>query len=76
MTLEWEECDKSGRLIANGDIGQYWIDEQAWTYLTLVTTDFAGINQEKIGTFNTVDDAKEYAEAYDSKRLDDSHYEG
>lgn len=60
--MEWSEHDLSGHLLAIGDDGAktYWIDEQAWVYLSV--SDFTGIRV--IGTFHSVEDAKAEAEEH------------
>ena len=65
--LEFEEHDESGHLHAEGIKGQYWIldVDLAWTYLQRVNIDAAGANVEKLGTFNSIEDAIEEANTLD-----------
>ena len=55
--MEFKRNEISGQLVADGERGQYWIDEQAWTYVTMVYVDKTGPKVDKIGTFNNVEDA-------------------
>ena len=64
--MEWNECEVSGQLKAEGVKGQYWIDDQAWTYLELVTVDAAGPRIEKVGSYTDLDAAKKGAGIYDN----------
>ena len=63
--LDFYECEISGYLRANGEKGEYWIYENAWTYLERVTPTPGGPHIEKLGTFNSADEAKLHAELVD-----------
>ena len=55
--MQFEECEISGNLVAEGITGQFWILEGAWNYLERVTPTAAGPKVEKIGCFCDEDDA-------------------
>jgi len=64
--LDFIEEEQSGQLVAYSEttIGKsYWIDEGVWTYLTVVQGDRAGPNIGKPEVFNTIEDAKQAAQA-------------
>ena len=65
--IDWVECEDSEHLKAEGKKGQYWIEELAWTYVRLVTSDSAGINEKKLGAFNSVEDAKHFVKVFDTQ---------
>lgn len=66
--LEWIECDVSGHLRAIGIKGEYWIMQEAWTYLELVSSLTAGPNITKLGgAFDSVEEAQAFAELEDAK---------
>ena len=64
--LEFEECEQSGNLKAEGIKGQYWMMTEAWTYVELVNPTPAGPKVEKVGTFNDVEDAKNFVNVFDT----------
>ena len=64
--LEFEECELSGNLRANGDKGTYWLMSEAWSYLELVTPTPAGPKIEKLGSFNNDEDAIDEANRFDT----------
>jgi len=66
MKLNFEKCDISGQLKAEGNKGQYWIEEMAFTYVKLLEIiSKRGPVITNIGTFNTVEDALEFVEIFD-----------
>ena len=60
--LVWEKCEVSGQLKAEGVKGQYWIDEKAWSYLSIVSVDSTGPYISKLGQFHDINEAKEVAQ--------------
>lgn len=69
--MEFETCEISGQLKAEGERGQYFVNEQAFTYVKIVTVDAEGPNIESIGCFTTVEDAIEYINVYDKGEGDE-----
>ena len=67
--LDWDEVeDYSDVYQSIGNKGQYFIAEGAWCYLTLRTGDYAGPREITLGgNFDSVEEAKAFAEAHDSK---------
>ncbi len=65
--IDWEECELSGNLKADGKKGQYWIMAEAWTYVELVNPTPAGPKVEKAGSFNSVEDAKHFVNTFDTQ---------
>ena len=64
--LEFEECEISGNLRANGSHGTYWLMSEAWSYLELVTPTPAGPKIEKLGSFDSDEEAIEEANRFDT----------
>ena len=70
--IEWEECELSGNLKADGKKGQYWIIDQAWTYVDLVNPTPAGPTVKRLRTapyenFTSVEDAKHFVNTFDTQ---------
>lgn len=64
--LDFEECEFSGHLRANGSKGEYWIMDEVEVYVERMTPVPHGIVTERIGgEFDTIDDAKAFAELED-----------
>lgn len=58
MDLEWKRCDISGQLKAKSKKCTYWVDEQAWTYLSKTGINEQGPYIEQLGQFHNVEDAQ------------------
>lgn len=65
--MEFEECEVSGHMRASGEKGEYWVMEEAWTYLERINPTPAGPKVEQLGTFNTPAEAMEAAEGFDKE---------
>lgn len=65
--MDFRECEISGQLVADGNKGQYWINEGAWTHLERVTPTPAGPEIQKLGTFNDVELATDEANKLDGE---------
>lgn len=63
--MNFKECKISGQLVAQGDKGQYWIEELAWFYLTQVYVDNSGPFISELGGYRSLEEAKQAAEDYD-----------
>lgn len=63
--LEFETEPLSLQLVAQSETHpyrSYWIDEGAWSYVTIVEGDRAGPIIRKPERFNSIDEAKAYCE--------------
>ena len=67
--IEFNECEVSGQLKADGCMGQYWIDEQKNVELTRVTSSPAGPRSLLLARCKTVEEAIEIAERLDKSKL-------
>lgn len=63
--MNFKECKISGQLVAQGDKGQYWIEDLGWAYLKSIEIGINGPIVEDLDTYNSVEEAKQAAEAYD-----------
>ena len=70
--IDFEECEVSGHLKGDGKKGQYWIMDDDWKYLELVTIDAAGPNIKKLGAFHAIDDAVATANLHDEAAANQS----
>lgn len=69
--LEFETEPLSLQLVAQSETHpyrSYWIDEGAWSYVTIVEGDRAGPIIRKSKTFFTVDEAKRYCQAQERQK--------
>ena len=66
--IEFEECEHSGNLKGDGDKGQYWIMELGWAYVELVNPTPGGPKVEKLGAFDSVEDAKHFVNVFDTQK--------
>ena len=64
--MEWNKCRVSGQLTAVGKSAQYFIYEGAWFYLKWVEVDVHGPQISEEFTFNSLEEAKQYALEYDN----------
>ena len=66
--LDWSTCDLSGHLIAYGQKGTYWINEESRMYnLYRETGDAAGPNTEELGCHGSQDNAKRAAGMFENE---------
>lgn len=58
--MDFKRNEISGQLVADGEKGQYWIDEKAWTYVKMVYVNKNGPEIIKLGKFNDAEQAIEF----------------
>ena len=63
--MEFEECETSGDLVADGERGVYVIIDGFWSFLSIETSDYAGENSTPLGAFKTAKEAMAHAELHD-----------
>lgn len=64
--LDFEECETSGNMRADGNKGTYWMITEAWTTVELVKPTPAGPKVEKVGVFNDAEDAIKFTNTFDN----------
>ena len=67
--MEFKECEISGQLVADGEKGQYWIDDSKGVELIRVTSTYAGPDSVTLARVSTVDDAVDIANRLDEAGL-------
>ena len=63
--MDWEEDELSGHLRAIGNNGEYWVLDLDTVYLERVNPTPAAPDIEKLGTYETVEEATAEAEEWD-----------
>ena len=67
--MEFTECEESGQLVATGDKGQYWINEDEFVELARMIPTPAGPDSVMLGVFKTVECAIKTANQLDEAGL-------
>ena len=67
--MEFKECEISGQLVADGEKGQYWIDDSKGIELIRVIATAAGPYSVTLARVSTVEDAVDIANRLDEAGL-------
>lgn len=67
--MEFKECEISGQLVADGEKGQYWIDDSKGVELIRVIATAAGPDSVTLARVSTVEDAVDIANRLDEAGL-------
>ncbi len=67
--LEFTECEESGQLVATGDKGQYWINEDKYVELTRMIPTPAGPDTVMLARCKSVEEAEDIANRLDEAGL-------